>query len=90
MTAFSEIAKLLDQPYVIQRLARTHRDIFETAYELYERPYRRRSKNEDSQDLQSLWHYLEKLAHLEAQSQGFLELHEQVGEQADGCRLTKR
>lgn len=83
MTAFADIQSLLDRPYLFQRLAREHRDIFDTAYELYERPFRRRSKNEKEHDLQWLWHYLEKLAHLEAQSQGFLALHEKVGEQAD-------
>ena len=66
MTAFADIQGLLDKPYLFQRLAREHRDIFDTAYELYERPFRRRSRHEEEHDLQWLWHYLEKLAHLEA------------------------
>jgi hypothetical protein len=83
MTAFSEIQGLLNKPFLLQWLAREHRDIFDTAYELYERPFKPRAKDESGHDLQWLRHYLEKLAHLEAQSQGFLALHEKVGEQSD-------
>lgn len=83
MTAFSEVEKLLAQPYKLQRLARGYRDIFETAFELYERPYQPPLKDETAEDMQLLWQYLERLAQHEAQSPGFLELHEQVGEQAD-------
>ncbi len=83
MTAFSEVEKMLDKPFLFQRLAREHRDIFDTAYELYERPFKRRGRDAEAKDLQWLWHYLEKLAHLEAQSKGFLELHEQVSGATD-------
>ena len=75
MTAFKEIARLLDKPYVLDQLACEHRDIFIAAFELYERPLRPKVKKESKYELRRLRHFAERLASLEAQSKGYHALH---------------